>query len=68
MNPIHITKTQIIEQLVDYEVNWFNELDNSSKQEWLHEFFLNGITGYKSWGDRELLEKCADIGMFLMEE
>jgi len=68
MNPIHITKTQIIEQLVAYEVNLFNELDETSKQEWLHDFFLNGITGYKSWSDKKLLEKGIDTGMFLMEE
>jgi hypothetical protein len=68
MKQIHITKTEIIEQLVDYEVNLFNELDETSKQEWLHDFFLNGITGYKSWGDKELLEKGIDTGMFLMEE
>ena len=68
MTPIHITKTQIIEQLVDYEVNWFKELDEKAKDEWLRDFFLNGVSAYKSWGNKELLEKCVDIGMFSMEE
>jgi hypothetical protein len=65
---IHITKSQIIEQLVDYEVNWFKELDDKAKDEWLKEFFLNGLKGFKSWGDDELLKQCAFVGMFSMEE
>jgi hypothetical protein len=65
---IHITKTEIIEQLLDYEVNWFNELEESEKKQYLKDFFLNGLVGIKSWSDRELLDKCIDIGMLLTEE
>ena len=65
---IQITKTEIIQQLVDYEIKWFKELDEKAKDQYLKDFFLNGLVGVKSWSDRELLDKCADIGMFLMEE
>ena len=68
MTPIKITKTEIIEQLVDYEINWFNELDDNAKQQYLKDFFLNGIKGFSTWPDDALLEKCADIGMFAMNE
>jgi len=68
MTPIHITKPEIIEQLVDYEINWFNELEESEKQQYLKDFFLNGLVGLKSWSDSQLLGKCVDIGMLLAEE
>jgi len=68
MNPIEITKTQIIEQLVDYEVNWFNGLNENTKKQWLKDYFLNGVRGYKSWTNSQLLEQCVACGMFLMEE
>ena len=68
MTPVKITKTEIIEQLVDYEINWFNELDNNSKQQYLKDFFLNGSKGFSTWADDALLEKCVDIGMFAMNE
>jgi len=66
--PIHITKSEIIEQLVNYEINWFNELDDSAKQQYLKDFFLNGAKGFSTWSDDALLEKSKDIGMFVMEE
>ena len=68
MNAIHITKSQIIDELVDYEINWFDELDPDAKVECLKDIFTNGTKGFKSCSDRELLDKCVDIGMFLMEE
>ena len=66
---IHITKSQIIGQLVDYEINLFKELDDKAQEKWLKEFFLNDLKEIQAWGDNvELLNHCVSIGMFSMEE
>jgi hypothetical protein len=69
MTPIHITKSQIVGQLVEYQLSLFKELDDKAQDEWLKEFFLNGLKEIQSWGDNaELLSHCVSIGMFSMEE
>jgi hypothetical protein len=66
--PIHITKSQMLEQVVDYEVNWILERDESTKRQCLKEILLNGSKGFKNLSKEELFSQCVDIGLFLMEE
>ena len=64
---ICITKKEIIDELVQYEINWFNELEYTDRQQYLKDFFLNGLKGVSEWSDEAILRKCVEIGMFLTE-
>ena len=68
MKPIHITKTQIIEQIADYEINWLLERDEKQMKDHLKHILINGFKGLKNISNAELLSQCVDVGMFLMEE
>lgn len=65
---ICITKKEIVDELVQYEINWFNELEYTDRQQYLKDFFLNGLKGVEEWSDERILKKCVDIGIFLTEE
>ena len=65
---ICITKKEIIDELVQREITWFNELEYADRQQYLKDFFLNGLKGVSEWSDEAILRKCVDIGMFLTEE
>jgi len=66
--PIHISKSQMLEQIVDYEVNWILERDENTKRQCLKDILLNGSKGFKNLSKEELFSQCVDIGLFLMEE
>ena len=65
---ICITKKEIVDELVQYEINWFNDLEYTDRQQYLKDFFLNGLKGVEEWSDEWILKKCVDIGIFLTEE
>lgn len=59
-----MTREQMIEKLVDYEVNRF--FDRADMADYVSYIFRNGVKGYDSYSDSELLDECADYG--LLEE
>jgi len=65
---IQITKTEIIQQLVEYEINWLRGRDEVEMKNYLKDIFLNGFDGFSTWSDDALFSKCVDVGIFLMEE
>ena len=64
---ICLTKKEIVDELVQYEITWFNELEYNDRQRYLKDFFLNGLKGVNEWSDEAILRKCVDIGMLLTE-
>jgi hypothetical protein len=60
-------KSEMINGLVQHELDWFNGMNESAKQEYLKDFFLNGIKGLKTYSDQEILKACYEDGVFLME-
>ena len=63
-----ITKTQMVNACVEYEVNWFFDRTIEEQKEVYRHIQLHGSKGFKNYSDKNLFESCVDKGIFLMEE
>ena len=63
-----ITKTEMLQRIVDYEINWLLDRDERQIKDHLKDILVHGLKGLKNISNAELLSQCVDIGMFLMEE
>jgi hypothetical protein len=63
-----ITKTQMVNACVDYEVNWFFDREPAEQREVFRHIQLHGFKGFINYPDDALFASCVDHGTFLMEE
>ena len=63
-----ITKTQMVDACVDYEVEWFFDREPAEQREVFRHIHLHGFAGFKNYSDENLFSSCVDNGTFLMEE
>jgi hypothetical protein len=63
-----ITKTQMINACVDYEVDWFFDREPAEQREVFRHIQLHGFEGFKNVPDNNLFASCVHNGTFLMEE
>jgi hypothetical protein len=63
-----ITKTQMVNACVDYEVDWFFDRTIEEQKEVYRYIQLHGFAGFKSYSDDNLFVSCVHKGIFLMEE
>ena len=63
-----ITKTQMVNACVDYEVEWFFDREPAEQREVFRHIQLNGFEGFKNIPDNNLFASCVHNGTFLMEE
>ena len=63
-----ITKTQMVNACVDYEVDWFFDREPAEQREVYRHLQLYGFAGFINFSDDNLFESCVDKGIFLMEE
>jgi hypothetical protein len=62
-----ITKTQMVNACVDYEVDWFFDREPAEQREVYRHLQLYGFEGFKNIPDHNLFASCIDKGIFLME-
>ena len=63
-----ITKTQMVDACVDYEVKWFFDREPAEQREVFKHIQLHGFRGFIGYPDDALFATCVDKGIFLMEE
>tara|TARA_R110000868_G_scaffold394309_1_gene665584 strand:+ start:398 stop:598 length:201 start_codon:yes stop_codon:yes gene_type:complete len=63
-----ITKTQMVNACVDYEVEWFFDQTLEEQKEAYRHLQLHGFEGFANYPDNNLFASCIDKGIFLMEE
>ena len=63
-----ITKTQMVNACVDYEVDWFFDREPAEQREVYRYLQLHGFEGFKNIPDNNLFASCVHNGTFLMEE
>ena len=63
-----ITKTQMVNACVDYEVAWFFDREPAEQREVFRHIQLHGFRGFINYPDDALFASCVDNGIFLMEE
>jgi hypothetical protein len=63
-----ITKTQMVNACVDYEVEWFFDREPAEQREVFRHIQLHGFRGFINYPDDALFATCVDNGVFLMEE
>ena len=63
-----MTKTQMVNACVDYEVEWFFDREPAEQREVFRHLQLHGFEGFKNVSDDNLFESCVHNGTFLVEE
>ena len=63
-----MTKTQMVNACVDYEVDWFFDREPAEQREVFRHIQLHGFEGFQNYSDDNLFESCVHNGTFLMEE
>jgi hypothetical protein len=63
-----MTKTQMVNACVDYEVEWFFDRTIEEQKEVYRHIQLYGFEGFKDYKDEALFASCVDKGIFLMED
>ena len=63
-----MTKTEMVDACVDYEVDWFFDREPAEQREVFRHIQLHGFEGFKNVPDNNLFESCVHNGTFLMEE
>ena len=63
-----MTKTQMVNACVDYEVDWFFDREPAEQREVFRHTQLHGFKGFSNYSDDALFFSCVHNGTFLMEE
>jgi len=63
-----MTKTELVNACVDYEVEWFFDRDIEEQKAVFQHIQRHGFEGFKNYSDKDLFASCVDKGIFLMEE
>ena len=63
-----MTKTQMVNACVEYEVDWFFDQTLEEQKEVYRHLQLHGFAGFNKIPDQDLFATCVHKGIFLMEE